>query len=142
VWAVVGLSSNADRPAFAVARTLLHHGRIVIPVNPRKEDAHGQTAYASLLDIPESQRVDVVDLFVASERAGAVVDDAIKRGARAVWFQLGVCDSQVLQPPPPPNATAAFACKAVSYAFYGITVLFFIFIAGSAALSRGRAARR
>jgi hypothetical protein len=73
----------------------MQHGRTVIPVNPRKEAAHGQPAYASLLDIPESQRVDVVDLFVASANAGAVADDAIKRGAKAVWFQLGVTDAQV-----------------------------------------------
>ena len=51
--------------------------------------------YASLLDIPQSQRVDVVDLFVASANAGAVADEAIKRGAKAVWFQLGVSDPQV-----------------------------------------------
>ena len=95
VWAVVGLSSNSERPAFSVAQTLMNHGRTVIPVNPRSEAAHGQHAYASLLDIPKSQRVDVVDLFVASANAGAVADDAIKLGAKAVWFQLGVSDPQV-----------------------------------------------
>jgi uncharacterized protein len=95
VWAVVGLSSNAERPAFSVARALLDHGRVVIPINPRKEAAHDQRAYASLLDIPQSQRIDVVDLFVASANAGAVADDAIKRGAKAVWFQLGVSDPPV-----------------------------------------------
>jgi predicted CoA-binding protein len=73
----------------------MQHGRTVVPVNPRKEAAHGQPAYASLLDIPETLRVDVVDLFVASANAGAVADDAIKRGAKAVWFQLGVSDPQV-----------------------------------------------
>lgn len=95
VWAVVGLSANSDRPAFSVAQTLMQHGRTVVPVNPRKEAAHGQPAYASLRDIPESLPVDVVDLFVASANAGAVADDAIKRGAKAVWFQLGVSDAQV-----------------------------------------------
>jgi predicted CoA-binding protein len=98
VWAIVGLSSNSERPAFSVARTLLDHGRVVIPINPRKEAAHDQRAYASLHDIPYSQRVDVVDVFVASANAGAVADDAIKRGAKAVWFQLGVSDPLVRLP--------------------------------------------
>jgi predicted CoA-binding protein len=36
--------------------------------------------------------VDVVDLFVNSSRVGALVDDAVAIGARAVWMQLGVID--------------------------------------------------
>ena len=34
----------------------------------------------------------MVDIFRASDQAGAVVDDAIRLGARTVWMQLGVID--------------------------------------------------
>jgi predicted CoA-binding protein len=34
----------------------------------------------------------VVDIFVRSSKAGALVDQAIEKGAQAVWLQLGVID--------------------------------------------------
>lgn len=89
-WAVVGLSTNAERAAYGVARTLQRVGKRVVPVHPSAQTVHGEQGYASLADIPFP--VDVVDVFVRSELAGAVADEAIAIGARAVWFQLGVID--------------------------------------------------
>lgn len=36
--------------------------------------------------------MDVVDVFVNSDLAGQVADEAVVKGAKAVWFQLGVID--------------------------------------------------
>ncbi|MEU4210871.1 CoA-binding protein [Streptomyces sp. NPDC026206] len=91
-WAVVGLSANQQRAAFGVAEVLQRHGKRVVPVHPRAETVHGERGYASLADIPFP--VDVVDVFVRSELAGAVADEAVAIGARAVWFQLGVIDEE------------------------------------------------
>jgi len=90
VWAVVGLSGNRARPAWGVAHWLQEQGKQVVPVHPRAEPVHGQPAYPTLADVPFP--VDVVDVFVRSELAGAVVDEAVAIGARAVWMQLGVTD--------------------------------------------------
>jgi len=89
-WAVVGLSTNTARPAYGVARYVQQIGHEIVPVHLQAETVHGATGYTSLADVPG--RVDVVDVFVNSAAAGAVVDDAIAAGAGAVWLQLGVVD--------------------------------------------------
>ena len=89
-WAVVGLSTNTERAAYGVAGVLQRAGKRIVPVHPSAETVHGEQGYASLADIPFA--VDVVDVFVRSELAGAVADEAIAIGARAVWFQLDVID--------------------------------------------------
>jgi len=89
-WAVVGLSSNERRAAYGVAEVLQRYGKRVIPVHPKAETVHGEKGYASLADIPFE--VDVVDVFVNSDLAGSVADQAVAIGAEAVWYQLGVID--------------------------------------------------
>ncbi|MGW0996373.1 CoA-binding protein [Streptomyces sp. NPDC002520] len=89
-WAVVGLSSNPNRAAYRVAEVLQRFGKRIVPVHPKAETVHGEQGYASLADIPFD--VDVVDVFVNGGQAGAVADEAVAKGAKAVWFQLGVVD--------------------------------------------------
>ena len=88
--AVVGLSSNPARPSYRVARYMQQQGKVVIPVNPREKDVLGERAYPSLSAVPES--IDLVNVFRRSEDAGAVVDEAIRIQAKAVWLQEGVVD--------------------------------------------------
>ncbi|KUM70057.1 CoA-binding protein [Streptomyces curacoi] len=89
-WAIVGLSSNQRRAAYGVADVLQRYGKRIVPVHPKAETVHGEQGYASLADIPFD--VDVVDVFVNSDLAGPVADEAVAKGARAVWFQLDVID--------------------------------------------------
>jgi predicted CoA-binding protein len=89
-WAVVGLSNDRSRAAYGVAAFLQAHGRRIVPVHPRAETVHGEQGYPTLADIPFD--VDVVDLFVRSELVGPVVDEAVQKGAKAIWMQLGVVD--------------------------------------------------
>ena len=90
-WAVVGLSSNRRRTAYSIAGYLRDAlDKEIVPVHPKAEEVLGATGYASLRDVPGE--IDVVDVFVRSDLAGAVVDDAIAVGAKAVWLQLGVVD--------------------------------------------------
>ena len=88
--AMVGASSNWNRPSYFVMKYLQGKGYRVIPVNPGTagKEQLGEKIYASLRDIPE--KVDMVDVFRASDQVGPVMDDAIAIGAKVVWMQLGV----------------------------------------------------
>jgi predicted CoA-binding protein len=90
-WAVVGLSNNTSRAAYGVARFLQSHGRRIVPVHPSAESVHGEQGYRTLADIPFP--VDCVDVFVNSNLAGDIADQAVAINAKAVWFQLGVIDN-------------------------------------------------
>ncbi|MET7917241.1 CoA-binding protein [Streptomyces avermitilis] len=87
-WAIVGLSSNQHRAAYGVADVLQRFGKRIVPVHPKAETVHGEQGYPSLEAFP----VDVVDVFVNSDLAGPVADEAVTIGAKAVWYQLGVVD--------------------------------------------------
>jgi hypothetical protein len=89
--AVVGASDRPDRPSHGVFRFLLDRGYDSVPVNPALagREIHGR-AFVAALD--QAAPLDMVDVFRRSAEAGAVVDEAIRLGARSVWLQLGVID--------------------------------------------------
>jgi hypothetical protein len=91
-WAVVGCSPDPRRDSHRIARLLQQRGFRVIPVNPAVDELLGERCYPSVLEIPSSDRVEVVDIFRRADQAGAHVDEAVRIGARGVWLQLGVVD--------------------------------------------------
>ncbi|MCJ8508413.1 CoA-binding protein [Rhizobium lemnae] len=90
--ALVGASPNPSRPSHGVMGFLLSKGYHVIPVNPGQagKTILGQKVYGHLGDIPE--RVDMIDVFRASEYLAEVVDEALALSPRpkVIWTQLGV----------------------------------------------------
>jgi predicted CoA-binding protein len=88
VIALVGASPKPERPSHSVMAYLQEAGFRVIPVNPGQSEVRGSTCYPSLADIPGP--VDTADIFLNPDRVPAVVDQAIAKGVKTVWMQLGV----------------------------------------------------
>lgn len=90
--AVLGASSNPDRPSYGVMKFLLSKGYSVFPVNPGHEGKEilGQQVYAKLAHIPEP--IDMVDIFRAPEYLPAIVEEVILLSPRPkfIWGQLSV----------------------------------------------------
>ena len=90
--AIVGLSPDDQRASHGVARYLQAHGYRIVPVNPRCTEVLGERCYASLEEIPFP--VDVVDVFRRSEEVLPIARSAVAIGARCLWQQLGVVNTE------------------------------------------------
>ena len=90
IIAMVGASTNWNRPSYFVMKYLQAKGYRVIPVNPAAagQQILGETVRASLSEITE--KVDMVDVFRRSDQVGPVADEAVAIGAKVLWLQIGV----------------------------------------------------
>jgi len=117
--AVMGCSDNPDRDSLRIAMLLREKGFRVIPVNPQlKPDALigvlGERCYADLASIPD--QVEIVDVFRRSEFVAEVAKQAIAKGARVLWCQLGVIDLDAARRTQAAGLTVVMdRCPAIEY---------------------------
>ena len=97
VIAVVGLSSNEEKPSYEVSAYMKGQGYRIIPVNPFVDEVLGEKSYKSLLDMPEDlqKTIDIVNIFRPSADVPSIVDQIVKLKAAngnpyVVWMQLGI----------------------------------------------------
>jgi predicted CoA-binding protein len=93
--AVVGLSSQPNRPSYGVARHMQQFGYQVVPVRPMVAEVLGEKAYSSLLELPFP--VDIVNVFRAAEHIPQLVAECIQMACPVIWIQQGIIHEQVAQ---------------------------------------------
>jgi len=88
--AMVGASTNWNRPSFFVMKYLCRKGYRVFPVNPTAagKDILGTPVVASLADLPEAP--DMVDVFRPAAECVDIAREAVRIGAKVLWMQLGI----------------------------------------------------
>ena len=90
--AVVGLTDKPDRPSFL--RLQIHAaGRLpIIPIHPTVTKVLGEKAYPTLNEAYAVEgKIDLVDVFRASEYVPEVVKDVMRLKIPYLWLQEGVC---------------------------------------------------
>jgi predicted CoA-binding protein len=91
--AIVGASPNPTRSSYFVGTYLQQSSDFrVYFVNPNATEILGQTAYASLNDLPEVP--DIVVVFRRASDIPAVVDEVVAAGAKTIWVQLGIWNEE------------------------------------------------
>lgn len=94
VIAVVGMRDEKAREtaAFRIPERLKKAGYRVIPVNPKIQEALGERAYPSLMDLPVQP--DIVNVFRRPEHIPELAEEILKLPAnkrpRLVWLQSGI----------------------------------------------------
>jgi uncharacterized protein len=86
--AVVGASTNPEKPGFDIPAYLKSQGYRIIPVSPKGGEILGEKVVTSLSEIDEP--VDVVDVFRPSEETPGIAREAAAIGAKVLWLQSGI----------------------------------------------------
>jgi predicted CoA-binding protein len=100
--AVIGLSPEPSRTSHKIAGYLQDAGYKIVPVNPHEEEILGEVSYPSLVAVPDSISLDIVDVFRRPDFMVDIVNEAIERRNRSgnnpvVWTQIGVSSFEAEQ---------------------------------------------
>ncbi len=88
--AFIGLSDNPERHSYRVASYFQDKGYRIIPINPKIDETLGEKAYDSLLEIPPSVHIDIVDIFRKPDEVLPHMREIVERGSiRTVWLAEG-----------------------------------------------------
>ena len=88
------VSKTRLKPSIIVMKYLQEFGYKVIPVNPFSEGkkVHGETIVGKLEDV--STPIDIVNVFRPSKEAPEIAEQAIKIGAKVLWLQFGIQNTE------------------------------------------------
>ncbi|MBC2883414.1 CoA-binding protein [Campylobacter sp. Marseille-Q3452] len=90
--AVVGLSPDESKPSNEVAKFLIESGFNVFPVYPKFDEILELKVYRNLTQIDEN--IDISVMFRKGEFASELVKDAVKKGVKTLWLQLGITNDE------------------------------------------------
>ncbi len=94
--AVLGMSDKPQRASYNIGKYLAQHGYRVLPVNPVLKEIDGQPVYATLDEAQAVAKIDLVDVFRASENVPPIVDDVMRLGIPYLWLQDEVVHDEAI----------------------------------------------
>lgn len=94
--AVIGASSDANKPAYYVPQYMAERGYEVFAVNPRAkgQTLFGNAAAGELLEL-QDQNIDIVNVFRRSDKVGMHLEEMLELAPKLVWLQLGIRNDNV-----------------------------------------------
>jgi hypothetical protein len=90
--AVIGMSKHVNKAAHYVPKYLYENGYDVIPINPTTDKILDRKCYASISDV--TFEIDIIDVFRPSEQILSMIQEAIQKKPKVIWFQEGIHNSE------------------------------------------------
>lgn len=88
---MVGLSKDPDAYSHKVGLFLQEKGYRVIPINPTLSEVLGEKAYATVSDLPNEIKLDLVAIYRRSEDVFPHMEEIVKKtDVKTVWLPEGV----------------------------------------------------
>ncbi|MEA1975835.1 MAG: CoA-binding protein [Bacillota bacterium] len=94
-WAVVGATKNQNKYGNKIYKLLKEKNYDVIGVNPIHKDIEGDLTKPDLLSI--EKEINCISVVVGPEKAVKVVEEAIKKGIKYMWFQPGTFTPEIIE---------------------------------------------
>jgi len=107
--AIIGASRDRSKYGNKAVRAYLAQGYTVFPVHPREKEIEGQTAYASVLDIPDE--VEIASFYVPPEVGLKVLEEVAQKGIRTVYLNPGAESEELLRKAEELGITPIVACS-------------------------------
>lgn len=94
-FAVAGALNDRTKYGNKVFCALVASGRTVYPLNPTAKEVEGQTAFASIADLPVVP--ESLSIVTPPNVTRQVVQHAVAAGVKNIWMQPGAEDDQACQ---------------------------------------------
>ncbi|MTI87545.1 MAG: CoA-binding protein [Balneolaceae bacterium] len=97
--AIIGCSPNRYRTSNYAANFLQEKGYRIIPINPKTDQIMGKPCYDRLIDVPDSEEIDVVNIFRNKKYTADALKDVVRWKEKTgqspvVWTQLDVSSKE------------------------------------------------
>lgn len=92
---VIGMSKNTEKDAYQIPKYMINNGYNIKPVNPTTCEILGKKCYKNLHEVQGN--IDIVNIFRPSEDVYSIVNDAIAKGVKVIWMQLGISDKEATE---------------------------------------------
>ena len=92
--AVVGATDDPFKFGGKIYRDLKRKGYRVFPVNPTRQTVDGDSAYATLADLPSPP--DIIAVVVPADVGILIAEQANELGYKRIWYQPGSESSAII----------------------------------------------